>query len=134
MFQKSDIETMIAGLAVGVTMSARDAGMAKLTPLHRERVSSMPNAPEQEIRVLFATLLPGDETPRHFHRFPVTVFMLEGKFTLELEGRTPVEIAAGEVFVEPAGVTMTGYNRGDAPARMALFYVCEPDTPFADAA
>ena len=29
---------------------------------------------------------------------------------------------------------MTGSNRGTGPARMALFYVCEPDTPFADAA
>jgi quercetin dioxygenase-like cupin family protein len=62
----------------------------------------------------------------------VTVYMIEGVFTLELEGRPPVSIAAGEVFVEPAGVDMTGRNAGDVPARMALFYVCAPDAPFAD--
>jgi quercetin dioxygenase-like cupin family protein len=60
--------------------------------------------------------------------------MLEGTFTLELDGRPPVAIAAGQVFVEPSGVTMTGRNLGEVPARMALFYVCVQDEPFADPA
>ena len=82
--------------------------------------------------MLFATLMPGDVTPYHSHRFPVTVYTIEGAFTLELDDREPVVIEAGQAFVEPAGVNMTGRNRGDVPARMALFYVCEPDAPFAD--
>ena len=132
MHHQSDVKTMIAGLTVGLTRSAQESGMARLTPLHREVVEGMPVRPEQEIRVLFSTLLPGDVTPRHFHRYPVTVYMLEGTFTLELEGRAPMSVQAGEVLVEPAGVTMTGFNRGEVPARMVLFYVCAPDTPFAD--
>ncbi len=133
MFEKSDVRTMTAGLSVGVTRSAQDSGMAKLTPLHREVVQHMPQVAEQEVRVLFATLLPGDVTPYHSHRHPVTVYVLEGMFTLALDGREPVDIAAGQIFIEPAGVNMTGSNQGDAPARMALFYVCEPGAPFADA-
>ena len=133
MHQKTSVETMIAGLKVGVTQSAQDSGMAKLLPLHREVVQGMPKGLEQEIRVLFATLLPGDVTPYHSHRHPVTVFMLEGTFTLELDGRDRVEIEAGKVFIEPAKTNMTGSNRGTIPARMALFYACEPDAPFADA-
>ncbi|MCO5163723.1 MAG: cupin domain-containing protein [Mesorhizobium sp.] len=133
MHEKSNVETMIAGLSVGVTRSAQDNGMAKLTPLHREVVTGMPGLAEQEVRVLFATLLPGDVTPYHSHRFPVTVYVTEGTFTLALDGRDPVAIAAGEAFVEPAGVNMTGSNAGTVPARMALFYVCEPGAPFADA-
>ena len=82
--------------------------------------------------VLFATLLPGDVTPCHSHRHPVTVFMPEGTFTLALDGRDPVSVEVVSAFVEHAGVNMTGSNRGDVPARMALFYVCEPDEPFAD--
>ena len=132
MHETSNVETMIAGLTVGVTQSAQDSGMAKLTPLHREVVRGMPQMLEQEVRVLFATLLPGDVTPHHSHRHPVTVFVTEGTFTLELEGREPIGIGAGEAFVEPAGVRMTGRNKGDTPARMALFYVCEPGAPFAD--
>lgn len=132
MHEKSDIETMTAGLDVGITRSAQDSGMAKLTALHRERVTSLPQGAEQEIRVLVATLLPGDVTPRHWHRFPVTVYMIEGVFTLELDDREPVNIEAGQVFVEPAHIGMTGCNKGEVPARMALFYACEPDAPFAE--
>ena len=132
MHEKSTIQNMTAGLDVGVTRSAQDSGMARLTALHRERVTSLPQGAEQEIRVLFATLLPGDVTPRHWHRFPVTVYMIEGVFTLELDDREPVNIEAGQVFVEPAHIGMTGHNREKIPARMTLFYACEPDAPFAD--
>lgn len=132
MHERTDVETMTAGLTVGVTRSAQDSGMAKLMPLHREVVTGLPRSAEQEVRVLFATLLPGDVTPYHSHRFPVTVYMIEGIFTLELDDREEVTIEAGHAFVEPAGVNMIGRNRGDASARMALFYVCEPDAPFAD--
>jgi quercetin dioxygenase-like cupin family protein len=134
MHEKSDVGTMIAGPAAGVTLSAQDKGIAKLMPLHREVMRGMPTVDEQEIRVLFATLLPGDATPYHSHRHPVTVYTLEGTFTLELDNRDPVDIAAGQVFVEPSGVNMTGRNKGDVPARTLLFYVCEPDEPFADPA
>jgi len=131
MHKKSDVATMTAGLTVGVTLSAQDSGMAKLTPLHREVVAGLPRTAEQEVRVLFATLSPGDVTPYRSHRFPVTVHMLDGAFTLELDVREPVVIEAGQVFVEPSAVNMTGSKKGDVPARMALFYVCEPDAPFA---
>ena len=134
MHQQSDVNTMIAGLTVGLTRSAQESGMAKLTPLHREVVEGMPTLSKQEVRVLLSTLLPGDVTPYHSHRFPVTVYMLEGTFTLALDGREPVAIEAGQVFVEPAGINMTGFNKGDVPARMALFYICEPGVPFADPA
>lgn len=134
MHEKSTVQMMIAARDVGVTRSAQDSGMAKLMPLHREVVSTMPTGSQQEIRVLMATLMPGDVTPYHSHRFPVTVHMLEGVFTLHLDGRDKVTVAAGQVFVEPSGVNMTGSNEGDVPARMALFYVCDPDAPFADAA
>jgi quercetin dioxygenase-like cupin family protein len=106
MHERTDVETMTAGLTVGVTRSAQDSGMAKLTPIHREVVTGLPRSAEQEMRVLHATLLSGDVTPYHSHRFPVTVYMIEGAFTLELDGREPVVIKAGQVFVEPAGVNM----------------------------
>ena len=134
MHKTTSVESMTAALDVGVTKSGAQAGMAKLTPLHREVVDTLPRSAEQEIRVIRATLLPGDVTPYHSHRFPVTVHMTRGVFTLALDGREPVRIAAGESFVEPAHVNMTGSNEGSETAEMVLFYVCEPDAPFADPA
>jgi len=128
------IGAAIAGLDVGVTTSAKASGMAQLTPLHRQVVGAMPAAEEQEIRVLQAVLLPGDRTPTHTHRHPVTLYMLEGEFTLEFDGLPTAVAKAGEVFVEPPSVVMTGFNRGQEPARMVIFYASARDEPFADPA
>ena len=93
----------------------------------------MPNTAKQEVRVLTAVIKPGDKTPFHTHRSPVTVYMLEGAFTLEMEGREPVTVKAGQAMVEPPNVKMTGYNRSNTePVRLVIFYVSDPDTPFLD--
>ena len=93
----------------------------------------MPKAERQEVRVLVATLKPGAQTPFHTHHFPVTAYILEGAFTLEMEGRAPVTVKAGEATVEPPHVKMTGYNRSSTePTRVVIFYVSDPDTPFLD--
>jgi quercetin dioxygenase-like cupin family protein len=68
-------------------------------PVLRETVSGMPRGERQELRVLTATLKPGDKTSFHTHRFPVTVYILEGAFTLEMDGRAPVTIKAGQALV-----------------------------------
>src|SRR6202171_4535816 len=111
--------------------------MAKGTPkpqlILKENVSRMPTGEKQEIRVMSANFSPGDRTVFHTHRFPVTVYILEGAFTLELEGRAPVVVKAGEAFVEPPNIKMTGYNRSStAPLRLVIFYTSDPDTPFLD--
>ena len=130
--EKATVETMIAALDVGVTRSAREQGMAKLTTLHREVLSTMPQGSRHEVRVLHAVLHPGDVMPYHWHRFPVTVYVTEGVFTLRLDDREPVSIGPGQVFVEPPNVNMTGSNDGSVPAVTILFYVCDPDAPFAN--
>jgi quercetin dioxygenase-like cupin family protein len=101
----------------------------------KETVQGMPKGDRQEVSVLTATIQPGGKTPFHTHRFPVTVYILEGSFTLELEGRPPVVLKAGESFVEPPNVKMTGYNKSATdPMRVVIFYVGDPDTPFLDVA
>ena len=100
-------------------------------PVLREVVSGMPRGERQELRVLTATLKPGDKTSFHTHRFPVTVYILEGAFTLEMDGRAPVTIKAGQALVEPPNVKMTGHNRSATdPIRLVIFYVSDADTPF----
>jgi quercetin dioxygenase-like cupin family protein len=111
---------------------AQEAGTAQPELLLRGIVAGMPRSDKQEVRVLSATLNPGDRTPHHTHRFPVTVYVIEGAFTLEMEGRAPVIVKAGEAMVEPPNVPMTGYNRESTPLKVVIFYVSDPDTPFLD--
>ena len=119
---------------IGLPSMAQEQSTAKPPPpLLREIVQGMPKGERQEVRVLVATVKPGDKTPFHTHRFPVTVYVLEGAFTLEMEGRAPVTVKAGQAMVEPPQVKMTGYNRSSTePLRVVIFYVSDPDTPFLD--
>ena len=123
----------LACLFIGVPLVAQGQGTARPELVLKEAVSGMPKGEKQEVRVLTASFKPGDKTVFHTHRFPVTVFILEGAFTLELDGRAPVVVKAGQAFVEPPNVKMTGYNRSSTEAlRLVIFYTSDPDTPFLD--
>ena len=124
---------LLAGLLIGSQSMAQGQSIAKPQLLLKESVSGMPRGEKQEVRVLTASFNPGDGTVFHTHRFPVTVFVLEGAFTLKLEGRAPIIVKAGQAFVEPPNVKMTGYNRSSTePLRLVIFYTSDPDTPFLD--
>lgn len=118
---------------VPLAAPAQEAGMARPSLVLREAVTGMPRGERQEIQVLTATFRPGDRTVFHTHRHPVTVYVLEGAFTLELEGRPAVVVRAGEALVEPPHVRMTGFNRSATePLRVVIVYVADPGTPFLD--
>ncbi|HEV8531569.1 MAG TPA: cupin domain-containing protein [Methylomirabilota bacterium] len=120
-------------LVLSSSSMAQPPGLARPQLLLREIVQGMPTREKQEVRVLTASLNPGDKTVFHTHRSPVTVYVLEGAFTLEMEGRPPVTVKAGEAMIEPPHVKMTGYNRSATePLRVVIFYVSDPDTPFLD--
>ena len=119
--------------AITVPSMAQEPGTARPQLLVREIIQGMPKGERQEVRVLTASVKPGDKTVFHTHRFPVTVYILEGAFTLEMEGRDPITVKAGQAMVEPPHVKMTGYNRSSTePLRVVIFYVSDPDTPFLD--
>ena len=116
----------------GLLLSLASASAQEMTKLN-ELVAGMPQGEKQQVRVLTATLEPGDKTVFHTHRFPVALYILEGAFTLELEGRSPITIKAGDAMVEPPNVKMSGYNGSTTePMRVVTFYVSDPGTPFLD--
>jgi quercetin dioxygenase-like cupin family protein len=90
---------------------AQDAGLAKPNLVLKQSIEGLPRTDKPEVSILTATLKPGDKTPFHTHRFPVTVYVLEGAFTLELEGSAPIILKAGEAMVEPHNVKMTDQGR-----------------------
>src|SRR5438132_6820393 len=81
-------------LLVSLIAMAQERGVVKPQLLLSEIVQGMPKGERQEVRVLTANFQPGDKTMFHTHRFPVTVYALEGSFTLEMEGRDRVTIKA----------------------------------------
>jgi quercetin dioxygenase-like cupin family protein len=122
-----------AALLIGSIAKAQERGVIKPQLLLNEIVQGMPKGETQEVRVLTANFQRGDKTMFHTHRFPVTVYVLEGTFTLEMEGRKPVTVKAGQAMVMPPNVKMTGYNHsGTESLRVVIFSVSDPDTPFLD--
>jgi len=103
--------------------------------VHREIIEGMPRGEKQEVQVLTATIQPGQSTVFHTHRHPVTIYVMEGTFTLDLEGRPTAVVQAGQSLVEPPNVRMTGHNRSATEAmKVLIFYVGDPGTPFLDPA
>jgi quercetin dioxygenase-like cupin family protein len=126
----------LAGVAFSATALAEEHGqhgLARPNLVLEQVVESLPRDVRQSVRVLTATFKPGDRTVAHTHRFPVTVYVIEGAFTLELKDRPPIIVKAGEAIVEPPNVEMTGYNRSASQqTKVVIVYVSTPDTPFLD--
>lgn len=132
----------ILGISVGCALmgalicgsaTAQEHGLAKPNLVLQQLVDGLPQDDKQTVRVLTASFKPGDKTVTHTHRFPVTVYVLEGSFTLAAKGQAPVTVKAGEAMVEPPNVEMTGYNPSAIePTRVVIFYVSTPNTPFLD--
>ena len=129
---------LLSGLAAAYPALAQQhgaagPGIAKPNMVLQQVVEGLPRDDKQTVRVMTATFKPGDKTVYHTHRFPVTVYVLEGAFTLELDGRPPLTVKAGEALVEPPKVPMTGYNRSATEdTKVVIFYVSANDTPFLD--
>ena len=129
--------SLAAALAITLATPAmaQQAGLARPNLVLEQVVEGLPRDEKQTVRVMTASFKPGDKTVYHTHRFPVTVYLLEGAFTLELDGRAPIVVKAGESLVEPSGVAMTGYNRSSSETtKVVIFYVSANDTPFLDMA
>ena len=124
---------LMLALLTGILPAMAQDGLARPNPVFKQVVEGMPRGAEQEVRVMTASFKPGDKTVFHTHRSPVTVYILEGAFTLELDGKSPVVVKAGEAFVEPPNVRMTGHNRSATEQlKLVIFYVSDPETPFLD--
>ena len=124
----------LASILVGLSLSLAGASaqeIAKPQLLLNEIVSGMPQGEKQKISVFSATIVPGGKTVFHTHPFPVTLYILSGTFSLEMEGHAPVILKAGQTMVEPPHVKMTGYNRSTTePMTAIIFYVGDPDAQF----
>jgi quercetin dioxygenase-like cupin family protein len=120
-------------LLLSSLVTAQEKGTIKPQLILSEMVQGMPKGEKQEVRVLSASFQPGERTLFHMHRYPVTVYVLEGTFTMEIEGRDPIIVKAGRAGIMPPNMKMTGYNRSNTdPLRLVAVYVSDPNTPFLD--
>jgi quercetin dioxygenase-like cupin family protein len=99
-------------------------------PVLKQITTEYPKADKLETRVMTATLAPGSTSPWHTHASPVAVYVIDGTFTLEFDGRDAIAKKAGEALLEPVNVKVRAANRSDAPVKVVIFQVSEPQQPF----
>ena len=99
-------------------------------PALKQITTEYPKGEKLETRVMTATLVPGTTSPWHTHASPVAVYVVEGTFTLEFDGRDAISKKAGEALLEPINVKVRAANRTNTLVKVVIFQVSEPDQPF----
>jgi quercetin dioxygenase-like cupin family protein len=72
---------------------------------------------------------PGAAFGRHTHPGEEIIYVLEGSLEYQVEGKSPVTLKAGDVFIVPAGTVHAARNVGSGPAAELATYVVEKGKP-----
>lgn len=110
-----------------VLSAGAQAPAIKRTILQRADLS----APGREAVLSLAELPGGSEIPRHTHPGEEISYVLEGEMILEIEGRPPLTVKAGDSFIIEAGKPHGGRTVGTSPIRVVGTYVLQKGQPLA---
>jgi quercetin dioxygenase-like cupin family protein len=103
-----------------------------MTEIRRTELLSrpLPVAPDR-VAAYRVELPPGRPAGRHFHPGPVTGYVESGLIAYEQDGQPARELGRGDVFFEPAGVTIQRFDNLSAtePAVFIAFYLLTGDQP-----
>ncbi len=122
---------LAGAFALGAAFS-QDARAAEYKP--KAKVMSLVNAPlpgveGQTVIIKHFTLPAGFVGGKHFHSGAVYVYVLEGKLTVELEGRT-ITVSEGEVYQEvPQMVMRARVLSTSEPTKIVVFQVGDTGKP-----
>ena len=99
----------------------------KRTVLQRGDLS----APGREGVTALAEIPAGAAVGKHTHPGEEMAYVLEGSLLLEVEGKPPVTLKAGDVFFVEAGKVHDGKNVGNTTAKVVATYIVEKGKPLA---
>ena len=132
--RKAKLTLAAAALAAGMigawgiqSLEAQDKAVFKRTPLQKHELTAQGR---EGVQVL-AEFAPGAAAGKHTHPGEEMGYILEGTLQLEIQGKPPVTLNAGQVFFVPAGVVHDGRNVGKGPLKVLATYVVEKGKPVA---
>ena len=104
--------------------SAQQPGV-KRTELQRHDLS----VPGREVVQVRVDIDPGVSLPMHSHPGEEIVYVLEGTWEFQVEGKTARTLKAGDVAFVPAGVNHAPKNIGSGTGSVLATYVVEKGKP-----
>jgi quercetin dioxygenase-like cupin family protein len=111
--------------AAGGRLSAQEA---KVTPLMTKELADMPG---KEALMITVDYPPGSKDAPHRHNAHAFVYVLEGTIVMQLKGKQPVTLTAGQTFYEgPEDVHVVGRNASSTkPARFLVLLLKDKGAP-----
>lgn len=106
------------------SVSAQQSGV-KRTELQRYDLS----VPGREVIQVRVDLDPGVTFPMHSHPGEEIIYVLEGTWEYQVEGKKPVTLKAGEVLFIPAGARHAAKNVGSGRGSELATYIVEKGKP-----
>jgi quercetin dioxygenase-like cupin family protein len=94
-------------------------------------LASRLDAAPDRVEAFRVEMPPGQPSGRHFHPGPVTGYVESGLIVFERAGEPARRLGPGDVFFEPAGVTILRFdNVSDSrPAVFVAFYLLSGEQP-----
>jgi quercetin dioxygenase-like cupin family protein len=89
------------------------------------------SAPGREAVQITAEFPAGVATGKHTHPGEEVGYVLEGPFTLTIEGKPMMTLKTGDHFFVPAGAVHEGKNAGSGKAKVLITYIVEKGKPLA---
>jgi len=124
------LAVVAAFLVVPCTRAAYGGTARPNPPVLSALSTQFPKDNQLEARVLTATLPPHSTSVWHQHSAPVVVYVIQGTFTLEFDGRKAVSKNAGEALLEPKNAKVRAANRGKLSTKVVIFQLSRPGVPF----
>lgn len=125
---------MVRSLAIAASSMPAFAADAPAPPapasaIHRTILKRI-DVPASSYEVVYAMVeIAADSVvPRHTHPGSVMGYLLEGDYTVLIDGQTPRSLHAGEVFEVPPGVVHEEHT-GSKPAKILAVFTVEKGKP-----
>ena len=120
------VSVIAATVALSGLVYAQQAGFTRKVLQDQEM-----SIPDRHMVQAIAEFSPGAESGRHTHPGDEILYLLDGTLVVEVDGKPPLTLKAGDVAFFPAGTVHNGKNSSAAAAKVLATYILEKGKPVA---
>lgn len=122
---------LACGIAIGAvgirTLPAQEKREVYVSPGAEKKTlvnEPLPGVEDRIVTIDHYTNPPGWIGGKHYHAGPVYVYVLEGSFTMDEQGKDRQTLKAGQVYREPIGTPMQARNlNANEPVKILVFQI-----------
>jgi len=119
--------TMMASFAIAFLIGSASAQVPGFKRVELQKRDM--GIPDREAVTARGEFQPGAAVPKHTHPGEEIGYVLEGELTVEIEGKPPMKLKAGDTFFIPAGTVHSGKNDTKGATLVLSTYVVEKGKP-----